>query len=274
MASVRVGSLPVAAAIAASFVLAGCGSMNLENLEEIVAMPKAAPPQGAKLPQVKYTSDTWHVEGTVADACQCTVFCPCEFKSLPSHGCCDDSAILHVEKGSFGGVNLDHTDVVIVSESPSGQRMIDNVGSLTFARIYVANTVSDEQAACLAELSRRVMGTWVKDRSRLSGDEIVQKVDLTVTMGPNAATAKIPHVLDLAMETAAGGDGKTPIKIVNSPWSAPGIDDVLVAHSTRYDYTTEGRDWHYGGQSASFRSFKLDGPVKDAPPPEPPPTGK
>src|SRR5262249_60492641 len=98
------------------------------------ASAQAGPP-AAKLPAPNYTADTWHVEGQAADACQCDVYCACEFMGLPSHGCCDDSAILHIDKGTFGGVNLDHSDVVIVSESPAGKRMVDEVGNLTFARI-------------------------------------------------------------------------------------------------------------------------------------------
>src|SRR6186713_3358753 len=96
------------------------------------ASAKTAALPAAKLAPVAYKDDSFHLEGLLADACQCDVFCPCEFKGLPSHGCCDDSAILHVDKGSFGGVNLDHTDVVVVSESPAGERMVDKVGNLTF----------------------------------------------------------------------------------------------------------------------------------------------
>ena len=249
------------AALASSLALGSCGLPPR-------AEPRVAPlpPAATKLPPPSYTEPTWHAEGLVADACQCTIFCPCEFMSLPSHGCCDDTAIIHVEHGAFGGVGLDHTDVVVVSESPAGSRMVDNVGKLVFARIYVSKSVSDAQANALADLARRVMGTWVKDRSRLSPDESVHKVDLTVSAAPERTVAKIPGVLELVMEPLPGGDGKTPIRIQNSPWSAPGIGDVSIAHSTIYDYTSEGRDWHYGGLSASFRAYTLGGNVKEEPP--------
>jgi hypothetical protein len=212
-----------------------------------------------KWSDVKLTSETWHVEGCVADACQCIVFCPCEFQSLPSEGNCDDTALIHIDKGNFGGVPLDGVDIVVASSSPKGKRMIDNVGNLTFGRIYVGSTASDAQAAVAAEVARRMLGTWVKDQNRISPDERTTKVELHATMAAEKATAKIPGVLDLAMETLKGGDQQGPILVKNSPWSAPGIGDVRIAHSTVYDYTTEGRAWHYGGRSASFRSFTMEG---------------
>jgi len=209
--------------------------------------------------EIKLTSDTWHIEGTAADACQCIVFCPCEFQSLPSEGLCDDTALIHIDKGNFGGIPLDGIDIVVACESPNGKRMIDNVGNLTFGRIYVGRQASDAQAAVAAEVARRMLGTWVKDKNRLSPDEKTSKVELAASMAADKATAKIPGILDLVMETLKGGDGKEPILIKNSPWSAPGIGDVRIAHSTAYDYTTEGRAWHYAGRSASFRSFTMDG---------------
>ena len=223
------------------------------------AVPASAQVEVRKWTDVKLASDTWHVEGTCADACQCIVFCPCEFQSLPSEGLCDDTALIHIAKGNFGGIPLDGIDIVVASESPNGKRMIDNVGNLTFGRIYVGNGASDAQAAVAAEVARRMLGTWVKDQNRISPDERTTKVELHAAMAADKATAKIPGILDLAMETLKGGDGQGPIVLKNSPWSAPGIGDVSIARSTVYDYTTEGRACHYGGRSASFRSFTLEG---------------
>lgn len=214
---------------------------------------------------IKLTSDSFHIEGTAADACQCIVFCPCEFKSVPSEGMCDDTALIHIDKGNFGGIPLDGIDIVVTSESPNGKRMIDSVGNLTFGRIYVGKQFSDAQAAVAAEVARRMLGTFVKDKNRISPDEKTTKVELHATMAAEQATAKIPGVLDLAMETLKGGDEKGPILIKNSPWAAPGIGDARVGHSTVYDYTTEGRAWHYAGRSASFRSFTMDGKTAAAP---------
>jgi hypothetical protein len=255
----------IAGALALLIVSSGCqaGGGNASKS----AASQAPPPPVAKLAAPQYTADSWHVEGQAADACQCDVYCACEFMGLPSHGCCDDSAILHIDKGTFGGVNVDHSDVVIVSESPAGKRMVDEVGNLTFARIYVSKNVSDLQASALADVARKVLGNWVKEKGRISPNETVHKVDLTVSITPDKASAKIPSVLDLQLETLHGADEKAPIKIVNSPWAAPGIGDVSVGHSTKYDYTCDGRDWHYTGQSASFRPFKLEGKVKEEPAP-------
>lgn len=208
-------------------------------------------------PSTSSSDDTWEVRGVLADACQCRVFCPCEFNSNPSEGRCDDAAILAIEKGRFGNVHVDGLSIVVVSQSPQGERMVDNVGKLTFARLYVGKQPTAEQAQALAELARRILGTFVKNAARISPDETVQRVDLDASASTQGGQARIPGILDLAIETQSGGDHATPIVIKNSPWSVPGVGDVLVGHSTRYTYTAEGRSWEYAGRSASLRTLQM-----------------
>jgi hypothetical protein len=221
-----------------------------------------APPQASGATS---DADTWAVKGIMADGCQCRVFCPCEFNSNPSEGRCDDAAILAIEKGHFGKTSLDGLSIVVVSQSPQGERMVDNVGKLTFARLYVSNTVKDDQAQALAEVARRILGTFVKDASRISADEKVTKVELKTSVTLKNAEAQIPKILDLKLEANGGGDAGSPILIKNSPWSAPGVGDVIVAHSTVYKYDDEGRHWDYAGRSASFRTVDM----KDSIAPQP-----
>lgn len=228
------------------------------------AAPQAAPSQTAA--PAAPSGPTWAMTGLMADACQCRVFCPCEFSSTPSEGRCDDMAILHIDKGHYGDVTLDGLSIVVASQSPQGERMVDNIGKLTFARLYVSKTVGDPQAKALAEVARRVLGTFVKNASRISPDEQVKRVDLTVATSLKESSARIPGILDLRIEALPGGDPTQPIAIKNSPWSAPGVGDALVGHSTAYTYTDEGRSWSYAGRSASTRTLQLSAPI--APPPE------
>src|SRR6476659_6106263 len=117
---------------------------------------------------------TWAAEGVCADACQCTVFCPCEFNERPTFGHCDDAAILNIEKGHFGDQKLDGLRVVVVSQSPHGERLVDSVGRLTFAHIYVSDESSDAQMKALAESARRTFGVFEKGVSKISDKELVE----------------------------------------------------------------------------------------------------
>ena len=222
---------------------------------------------------------TWAAEGVFADACQCSVFCPCEFNERPTFGHCDDAAILNLEKGHFGDVKLDGLRVVVVSQSPHGERLVDSVGRLTFAHIYVSDESTDAQMKALAEIARRTFGVFEKGVSRISEKELVERKPMQVKIEPYRYSARIPGLLDLDIEALIGGDGKTPIVMANHPFNPLGLGDPMVAHSKTYLYTRAPIDWNYGGRSASIRRFKVGGDITPTPPPPdtgsliPPPRG-
>lgn len=211
---------------------------------------------------------SWEVEGVMSDACQCEVFCPCEFLSKPSFGHCDDAAILHIGKGRHGDVKLDGLKVAVVSASPEGQRLVDAVGSLTFARIMVPRDVTDAQRDALADVARRVFGAWVGKSARISPDEGVERVELTATVDGYRHVVKVPGVLDLEIEPVIGGDGKSPVVLKNNAFTAVGFGDVVVSQSKVYRYKDAARDWKYDGRSASTRTFRMGGEIAEGAGPE------
>ncbi len=209
--------------------------------------------------------NAWKVNGVMSDACQCMLFCPCEFSSVPTFGHCDDAAILLIDSGHYGGLELDGLRVAVVSESPQGERLVDSVGRLKFARIYVEEHVSDKQAEALAFIARSVFGAFVTNAPRISEDEMVHRVKMDIEVTGNRHRITIPGVLELDLATVTGGDGKTPIVIQNSPFEEAGFGEAIIAQSSVYKYKNDamGIDWDYGGRSASIRTFELQGELAD-----------
>ena len=210
------------------------------------------------------TDNTWEVDGVFSDACQCSVFCPCEFNQKPTFGHCDDAAILNIDQGHWGGEKLDGLRVVVVSQSPHGERLVDTVGRLKFAHIYVSQGSTDAQMNALAEIVRRSFGVFANGVSKLAVEETVERVPMTVSIEPYRYRATIPGILNVDMEALLGGDGRTPIVIKNHPYNPLGLDDPMVAHSRTYTYKRGKIDWNYSGRSASIRHFKLGGEIRPA----------
>jgi hypothetical protein len=46
------------------------------------------------------------MEGIQYGSCNCDHACPCQFEGLPNHGNCQGFDVIRVDKGSFGGVDL------------------------------------------------------------------------------------------------------------------------------------------------------------------------
>lgn len=204
---------------------------------------------------------TWEAKGVMTDACQCTTFCPCEFGSKPTFGHCDDAAILHIDEGHFGRMDLAGTWIVVVSASPDGERLVDTVGNLVFARFYVPKDLPKAKADALVDLARRVFGTVVDGATRISADEKVYQVDMEIERHATRHKARIPGVLDLDIEALPGADAAQPMKITNHTFNEYGMTDPIVAQSHVYRYTDDGKDWNYGGRSASIREFAVGGEI-------------
>jgi hypothetical protein len=179
-------------------------------------------------------SGQWEAQGTLADACQCQVFCSCEFMEKPSFGHCDDAAILNIERGHYGDVKLDGLQVAVVSQSPHGQRLVDTIGNLTFARIYIAEQADARTTAALADIVRQVFGSFKEGTNRISADEKVEKVKLSASVLPNRYKLQIPNILNLDLVALIGGDGKNPMILKNNIFSPYGFEDVIIGKSKVY----------------------------------------
>jgi hypothetical protein len=49
----------------------------------------------------------WRIHGPSLTSCNCDIGCPCQFNSLPTHGNCRATMVVHVDEGHFGDVRLD-----------------------------------------------------------------------------------------------------------------------------------------------------------------------
>ncbi|MGI9480987.1 MAG: DUF1326 domain-containing protein, partial [Hyphomicrobiales bacterium] len=49
----------------------------------------------------------WYIEGKQFGNCDCVDGCPCQFEGIPTNGGCTGFEVLQIDKGHFGGVQLD-----------------------------------------------------------------------------------------------------------------------------------------------------------------------
>lgn len=198
----------------------------------------------------------WEVEGHYAEACQCNVPCPCNFGQKPTHGNCDNTSVYQIEKGRYGEERLDGLNVIVVASSPEGERYVDAVGALTFARIYVDKRANEKQQKALEEIARALNASYMRLPSlKLSADEEVKAVPIQVTIGAHGADATIPGVLDFHTKRLMGADEKEPIEIVNGSVVVEWMPRIWAGQSETYKYS-DAQDWDYGGRSAYFANFK------------------
>src|SRR5690349_19905308 len=60
----------------------------------------------------------WSIEGREFTNCNCAYGCPCQFNALPTHGNCQATVGIHIDKGHHGDTSLDGLKVAGVFKWP------------------------------------------------------------------------------------------------------------------------------------------------------------
>lgn len=147
----------------------------------------------------------WAVDGDWSESCCCAISCACTYGAPATRGYCEGSALIEIDKGHFGDVNLDGVDAVISFRMGA------------WSRIYVDDSASDKQVDAIVALIKQP-DAW----GMMSGPDpkilSIEKADISIERTDSGVSFSVP---DSRVELAAmpGRDG-TPISVENSgiPW--------------------------------------------------------
>jgi hypothetical protein len=197
----------------------------------------------------------WAVEGLYVEACQCSIPCPCNFGQKPTHGNCDNTSVYQIKKGNYEEVQLDGLYVVLVGSSPAGERYVDTVGNLTFARYYVDERANPRQRQALEEIARVLNASYLRLPTRkLSANEEVKVVPIKADVTADRADVTIPGVLQFSTRRLHGAENQKPIEILNGAVLTEWMPQIWAGESKTYKYDGV-KKWDYSGRSAYFARF-------------------
>ena len=89
----------------------------------------------------------WEIEGEEFGNCNCDYGCPCQFNALPTHGSCEAAVGIQVNRGHFGGVNLDGVRAAMVVWWPGPVH--EGNGKM---QVIVDDQASDEQRDAMVKI--------------------------------------------------------------------------------------------------------------------------
>ena len=197
----------------------------------------------------------WAVEGLYVEACQCSIPCPCNFGQKPTHGSCDNTSVYQIEKGNYEAVQLGGLYVVVVGSSPAGERYVDAVGNLTFARYYVDERANPRQRQALEEIARALNASYLRLPTRkLSSNEDVKVVPIKADVSADRSEVTIPSVLEFSTQRLHGAENQKPIEILNGAVLTEWMPQIWAGESKTYKYHG-AKEWDYSGRSAYFARF-------------------
>jgi hypothetical protein len=208
-------------------------SWGLKSVVVVAGLAAVVVGMGAFAAGSATTESEWALKGTWSDTCSCKVSCPCMFGSGPTEAFCEGSSLLEIEEGHWGGVEIDGLTAMVTYR----------VGK--WARIYVADTATPEQADAMA--SAIPLAVPFLGMGAIETVEVVPiSVERTETMVKYAAPEST-----VELEIVMGANGE-PIRIANLPMKGlpfPEFHDHTQYRSVLSKHDSEAHQFEWSGRN-------------------------
>lgn len=195
----------------------------------------------------------WQLSGEYFENCNCDVVCPClistqaQLTSTPTQGVCDVALAFHIERGTYGDVNLDGLNVVVVAHTPGPM----GNGNWTTAA-YIDTTADERQTEALGAIFTGAAGGPMAALAPLIGTNLgAKKVPIAYRVDGKKRSVEIPQVISMNVVPlstmredgemwAATGHPINPDKLV---FAMGGERSTFGDHGMRWD--NSGKNAHY-----------------------------
>jgi hypothetical protein len=160
--------------------------------------------------QAETAARSYVLEGTLLEACNCNVLCPCWIGEDPDNGTCDSIIAYHVDRGQIGGIDVSGLTVLEAHHIP-GNVLAGNWRQV----IFVDDRATEDQMRVLGDAFQGRLGGPLGDLAGLVGERL------------GVFTAPIEHAL-------VGGEGTLRV--------ADKIRAATMPYRSAYGTTTTLRD--------------------------------
>jgi hypothetical protein len=197
----------------------------------------------------------YDLEGSILEACDCGVLCPCWIGEDPDNGTCQAVVAYHFDRGTIRGVDVGGLSFANVTFLP-GNVLAGGWKVVSF----LDETASDEQAEAILDAFRGKLGGPLADLAALVGEVLeVRRVPISHTITEGAGTLKVGDGVVFAhMEPYRGPDG-TITTLRNSIFSTVPGSPAYVGKASSYsvDIPEHGLVWKFEGRNAIQADWTL-----------------
>ena len=199
----------------------------------------------------------WMIQGELILNCNCTVFCPCVISlgaHYPTEGHCHAWLGVRIEKGSYGGEQLDELNVAMILDIPG--RMSDGdwkVGT------YIDSNATEAAFDGLSNIFSGSAGGTTRLFTMLVSEFIgVSRAKIEYTNdGKHRGLLVDKHIIG-EIQPIEGNDSANDVTLQNtSYWMGP---NITIAQASKGKVRAFGRVWNFEGKSAEICQIKWSGP--------------
>jgi len=195
-------------------------------------------------------AESWKVNGTYFEACNCATACPCVFLSAPTEGQCTALVAWHIDQGSFGGASLNGLNVALLAHSPG--HMLQTKWKVA---LYLDERASAEQQKALGGIFSGQAGGHLAALAPLIGEVMgVKAVPIEYSANGKQRSLRIPKVVEADIE-ALEGQGGALVTIANHPFTPVPGQPAVVSTSKRLSINDYGISLDLSGKNGFYSAF-------------------
>ena len=195
-------------------------------------------------------AETWKVNGTYFEGCDCAAACPCVFLSAPTEGKCTVLIAWHIDKGNFDTVQLNGLNVALLATTPG--HMMQTKWKVA---LYLDNKASGEQQKALGAIFSGQAGGHLAALGPLIGEVMgVKAVPIEFSGSGKERRLRIPQIAGLDIE-ALGGQGGALVTVENHPFTVVPGHPAVVSTSKKLKFTDHGISLDISGKNGFYSAF-------------------
>jgi hypothetical protein len=201
------------------------------------------------------TGVVYDLEGSLLEACQCGVLCPCWIGEDPDEGSCNAVNAYRFDTGTIRGIDVSGLSLVNVVHIPGN---VLAPGSWRVV-MFVDERASDEQFAAIVDAYQGKLGGPLADIAGLIGEVLdVQRAPITHETVGGHGILKLGDFVDAEMEPYKGPDGKTTTLRDSVFSTVPGSPAyVAKAHRHTVSLPQFGMEWSYTDRNAIQSDYHI-----------------
>ncbi len=190
-------------------------------------------------------SQEWHLKGEGLVCCPCKVPCPCRSNGTPTHKHCENTGLIHIQRGHYGKISLDDFNFVAVNGAMETHIAPD--------LLYVEPAATDQQLIAL----ERIMQSFNPLQPAIILDMARAPISLVTSEQGDVYEVRIPKLLEIRIRRELNIRGK-PLFLTAA------LDQfsntIEYARNLTYKFWDHNGalKWDYSGRQANFRTIDLD----------------
>jgi hypothetical protein len=204
--------------------------------------------------EAKVVGTVYDLEGSLIEACSCSVPCPCWVGEDPDGGTCDGLVGYHFDRGMIGDVDVSDLSLVLACLIP-GNVLAGNWKAV----VFVDERATDEQFRALGDAYFGKLGGPLADLAQLVGEVLdVRRAPIDHQVVNGEGRLSIGEAVTAEMAPYLGPDGSVTT-LQNTIFSTVPGSPAYVAKASKNDVNIPefGMVWSFEGRNAIQSDYHI-----------------